>query len=204
MSVCIIDLARQHRHRRPARDAGLQRAAVAHAAGHLQQLRERACPGAPRSCPGARRWPDTEKILVPPLFGRPSSQEGLAAVDDDPGHRREGLGVVDRGGLAVQAVARRERRLEARQPLLAFQRFQQRGFLAADVGAVAVVGVQVEAELRAEDVLAEIARRVGLAAAPPRSARRRPRSRRECSCSPPRCPSRRRAMAMPSITMCGL
>src|SRR5690606_14114823 len=83
----------------------------------------------------------------------------LAAVADDPGHRREGLGVVDRGGLAVEPVARRERRLEARLALLALERLEQRGFLAADVGAVAMERVQLEGELRAEDALAEPARR---------------------------------------------
>src|SRR5690606_7954834 len=58
-------------------------------------------------------------------------------------------------GLAIQAEARRERRLEARLTLLALERLEQRGFFAADIGAVAVKGVQLEIEARTQDVLAE-------------------------------------------------
>src|SRR5690606_10314207 len=65
------------------------------------------------------------------------------------------FGVVDVGRLAEHAIARRERRLEARLALLALDRLDQRGFLAADVGAVAVHGMEIEAELAVEQVLAE-------------------------------------------------
>ena len=92
------------------------------------------------------------------VVGLAEREERVAAVADDPRHRGEGLGVVDGGRLAVQAVARRERRLEARLALLALERLEQRGFFAADVGAVAVVRVELEAEIGAEDVLAEVAR----------------------------------------------
>jgi hypothetical protein len=88
------------------------------------------------------------------LFGLPISSRPAGHLEDE-GHRREGLGVVDGGRLAVQAEAGRERRLEARLALLAFQRFQQRGFFAADVGAVTVVRVQLEAEAAAQDVVAQ-------------------------------------------------
>ncbi len=47
-------------------------------------------------------------------------------------------------GFAIQAEAGREWRLEAGLPLLAFQRFQQRRFFAADVGAKAMVTMQLE------------------------------------------------------------
>jgi hypothetical protein len=89
--------------------------------------------------PGRLTWPETENSLVPPLFGLPRFEEGLAAHVDDEGNRGEGLGVVDGGRLAVEAEVGRERRLEARLALLAFDRLEQRGFLAADVGAPAVV-----------------------------------------------------------------
>src|SRR6185295_6251517 len=82
----------------------------------------------------------------------------LAAVVDDPRHRGEGLGVVDRRRLAVETVAGRERRLEAWLALLAFERFQQAGLLAADVGTEAVEGVQLELEAAAQDVVAEVPR----------------------------------------------
>jgi hypothetical protein len=58
-------------------------------------------------------------------------------------------------GLPYRPKTGRERRLEARLALLAFERFEQRGFFAADVGAPAMVRVQVEIEALAEDVLAE-------------------------------------------------
>ncbi len=55
-----------------------------------------------------------------------------------------GLDVVDRGRAAVEAHIGRERRLQPRLALLAFEAFEQRGLLAADVGAGAVVDVEVE------------------------------------------------------------
>jgi hypothetical protein len=111
------------------------------------------------------------------------AQEGLAAIAHDPGHRGEGLGVVDRGRLAVQAEAGRERRLEARLALLALDRLEQRGFFAADVGAVAVVRVQLEAEKSEPRMFLPRSRPRAPLRAPPRSAGRSPRSRRGCSCS---------------------
>jgi hypothetical protein len=118
------------------------------------------------------------------VVGPAEARNAVAAVQDDPRHRREGLGVVDRGGLAVQAEARGERRLEARLALLALEGLQQRRLLAADVGAEAVVGVQLEVEVAAEDVRPRNP--------PPARLFERlledlvdvPRSRRGCSCSP--------------------
>ena len=71
------------------------------------------------------------------------------------------MGVVDGGRLAVEAEVRRERRLEAGLALLAFQRFEQRGFFAADVSASAHGCVQVEINARAQQVLPEQACRIG-------------------------------------------
>src|SRR5207344_1211585 len=61
------------------------------------------------------------------------------------------------GGLAVEAEARGERRLVARLALLALEGFEERCFLAADVGAHSVVRVQVEIEAAAQDVPSEVA-----------------------------------------------
>ena len=102
----------------------------------------------------------TEKILTPPEFSTPRVAEPLAlhprAVGaQDRRNRGEGFGVVDGGGFPVQAEGRRERRLEARFALFAFEGFEQRGFLAADVGAGAEVVVQVEIKTGAEQVFAE-------------------------------------------------
>ena len=52
--------------------------------------------------------------------------------------------VVDDGGLAEQALVRGQRRLGAHLPALAFEAFEQRGFLAADIGARADADFDVE------------------------------------------------------------
>ena len=65
---------RQHRRRRAAGDHRLQRAPFAHAAGQLEQLRERRAERHLVVAGLAARRPTTEKILVPPLFGLPSSR----------------------------------------------------------------------------------------------------------------------------------
>src|SRR5690606_5312468 len=89
------------------------------------------------------------------VIGLADFKIGGAAIADDPGNGRKGLGVVDRRGLAIQAEAGRKRRLETGLPLLAFQRFEQRGFLATNVGTIAVKGMQLEIEARAQNALAQ-------------------------------------------------
>ena len=56
--------------------------------------------------------------------------------------------VVDHRRLAEQALDRRQRRLEAHLAALAFQAFEQRGLLAADVGAGAAPHLEVERACR--------------------------------------------------------
>ncbi len=56
----------------------------------------------------------------------------------------------------------RERRLETRLAFLAFERFHQRGFLAADIRTRAERVVDIDVDAAALDVLAEQARRVGI------------------------------------------
>ena len=58
-------------------------------------------------------------------------------------------------GLPKQAFDGRQRRLGAHHAALAFERVEQRGFLAADIGARADTHFQVEQLLRAHDVPAE-------------------------------------------------
>ena len=65
-------------------------------------------------------------------------------------------------GHAVEADDRRKRRLDARLRALAFERLDERGLFARFVGAGAAVDVDVAVEAGAEDVLAEVALRVGL------------------------------------------
>src|SRR5690606_17958368 len=70
-------------------------------------------------------------------------------------NRRETLRVVDRRRTAVEAVLRRERRLEARPALLTLERLEQCRLLAADVRTGADECVEVEVDTRPLDVLAE-------------------------------------------------
>ena len=69
------------------------------------------------------------------------------------GHQR--LHVVDRGGLAEQAGHRREGRLDARVAAAPLQRVHERRLLAADVGAGALVHVDVNGLARPHRVGAE-------------------------------------------------
>src|SRR6185437_14818616 len=69
---------------------------------------------------------------------RPSdaiSRIGLAAVLEDPWRRGEAQHVIHDRRLAEQADNRGQRRLRAYLAALSLQAFQERRFLAADVGA---------------------------------------------------------------------
>ena len=78
-------------------------------------------------------------IVGPADAGKPRR-----AAPQDVGRGRDRLDVVDRGRAAVEADIGRERRLQPRLALLALEAFEQRGFLAADIGAGAVVDVEIE------------------------------------------------------------
>ena len=60
-------------------------------------------------------------------------------------------------GPAEQALVRRQRRFGANDAAAAFEAFQQRGFLAADIGAGADPDFEIESVIGADDALAEIA-----------------------------------------------
>ncbi|CAI8183024.1 MAG: Uncharacterised protein [SAR116 cluster bacterium] len=66
----------------------------------------------------------------------PASQDGR--------HNRNGFNVVDGCRAAIEAGPGRERRLQARLSFFAFQRFDQRGFLAANIGAGTTMQIDVE------------------------------------------------------------
>ena len=83
------------------------------------------------------------------------AREPFRAAAQDGRDDRDALDIVDRGRAAVEARARRERRLEARLALLALEAFEHRGFFAADVGAGAAVDEQVEVVARSGGVLAQ-------------------------------------------------
>ena len=66
-----------------------------------------------------------------------------------------GLDVVEHGGLAEQALYRRERRTGTGLAALAFDGGHQRGFLAADEGAGAQTDVDIKVKAGVKDVLAQ-------------------------------------------------
>ena len=78
-----------------------------------------------------------------------------AALGQDDRHGGERNDIVDDGRLAEQALDGGQRRLEADLAALAFQTFEQRGFLAADIGAGAEPRFQIEIALAAENAAAE-------------------------------------------------
>ena len=74
---------------------------------------------------------------------------------ENPRRRGEAQHVVDDGRLAEQALDRRQRRLGAHLAALAFQALEQRGLLAADIGAGAEPRLDVEGVAGAEHVGAQ-------------------------------------------------
>src|SRR5437588_1881408 len=83
--------------------------------------------------------------------------EPLPTAGDDVGQVAEGLDVVHHRRLAVEALDRGEGRLEPRLAAPALEGVDERGLLAADVGAGAAVDDDVATEVGAEDALADIA-----------------------------------------------
>ena len=158
----VLQLGRgQHRHRHAARDRALQRAARTQATGHFQQVVEF---GAERHFEVATvlHAAGHREALRTAVGGQAQALEPLRTVADDRRHRTIGFGVVDRRRFAVQAEIGRERRLVARLALLAFQRFHQRGFFAADVRAGAQRTIDVDVHARAHHVLAQPAICIGV------------------------------------------
>ena len=90
---------------------------------------------------------------------RADAREPVAAVANDRRDVGEGLDVVDQRGLAPQPFLRRIRRPRTRRAALAFDRGDQRRLFAADEGARAQADIDVEAEARAADVVAQQAQR---------------------------------------------
>ena len=136
---------RQQRHRRAAGDHGQQVVpAAAHAARMpLDQLAQR---DAHLLLDHARLLDvagDLEQLGAG-VVGLADAGEPRRPAAQDVARHRDRFDVVDRGRRAVEADVGRERRLQARLALLALEALQQRRLLAADVGAGAVVDVEVE------------------------------------------------------------
>ena len=136
--------------------------AAAHAAGmFLDQLLQRDATSLLRHCTACSRGRRCRTAWCP-YCSRARSLEPLRAAPQDRRYDRDRLNIVHRGRAAIKPAIRRERRLQARLALLAFQAFQQRGFFAADIGAGAAVDVNVEIIARAAGVLADQPGFIGL------------------------------------------
>src|SRR5258708_2859208 len=92
----------------------------------------------------------------------PDRREPRGAAPHDVGRLRDGLDIVHGRRAAVETHVGWEWRLEPRLAFLALEAFKQRGFLAADVGAGAVVHVHLVIIARAAGILAEQPGFVGL------------------------------------------
>ena len=141
---------------RAAQQDRAQRPPVEHAAAELEHLAQRdperrLVEAGPRDPARQAEQARARRVLGADLRVR------LAALHDDAGHVDERLDVVDHRRLVEQALVDRERRLVARLAAVALDRVEQRGLLAADVGAGALAQLDVERETLAEDVLAQVA-----------------------------------------------
>src|SRR5690606_33659869 len=138
-------LGRKARHRRTA---GNDRKKVVPAAAHaacmaVEQFAERDPHLILDAAPRAHVTGDAEQLGAG-VVGPPQTGEPGRAAPEDFRYDRNALDVVHRGGRAIQPYVRREWRLQAWQPLLALEAFQQRRLLAADVGAGTMLNVYVE------------------------------------------------------------
>src|SRR5262249_43283777 len=143
--VGLIGARRHHRHRRAA---GNHREQIVPAAAHpARMLVDQLAQG------DAHRFLDVAGLvdvagdaeeLGAGVVGPANAGEPGGAAAQDVGDLRNRLHVVDRGGAAIEAYVGRERRLEPRLTLFALEAFEQRRLLAANVGAGAVMEVEVE------------------------------------------------------------
>ena len=136
----VADRFRDQRHRGAARNDRQQVVpAAAHAAGiFVDQFPQRNAEffldiaGLVHMAGDAEHF--LPRVVLPPEAGEPRR----AAAQDRRRHR-DAFDVVHRGRAAVQPDAGRERRLHPRHALLALEAFDQRRFLAADIGAGAAM-----------------------------------------------------------------
>ena len=84
------------------------------------------------------------KQLGAGIVGPADGGEPGGTPAQDVGRRRDRLHIIDRGRTAVEPDIGGERRLKPRLALLALEAFEQRGFLAADISAGAVMQIEIE------------------------------------------------------------
>src|SRR5271169_288218 len=143
--IALIGTGGYERHRRAARNDGEQIVpAAAHAAGvPLDQFAQR---NAHILFDIARTLDMTRNAieLGAGIVGAPDAGEPGGAAPHDVGHLRDGLDIIDGGRAAIEAHIGRERRLQPRLAFFAFETFQKRRLLAADIRAGAVMHDDVE------------------------------------------------------------
>ena len=152
----VADRLRHHRGRGPARDHRQQIVpAATHTAGMLfDQLAKRNAhflfdiAGIVHMAGDAEQLGACVAILA-------ETGEPVGAAPQDRRHDGDGFDIVDRGRAAIEAGARRKWRLQARLALLAFQRLDQRGFLATDIGTCPAVKIDVELPARFGGIVAK-------------------------------------------------
>src|SRR5665213_2791613 len=88
---------------------------------------------------------DTEQLGAD-IVGPADAGEPCRTPPQDIRRYRDRLDIVDGGRAAVETDIGRERWLQPRHALLAFEAFQERGFFAADIGAGTMGHVKVERE----------------------------------------------------------
>src|SRR6476660_4892853 len=118
---------------------------------HLAQCRAEAHLVRPRPCGVAGH---AEELRAGRAVG-PGPGERRSGAEHDVEHVDERLDVVDHGRLAEQADLDREGRLVARLAALPLDRLEDRGLLAADVGACPTRDLDVEGEALTHDVVAQ-------------------------------------------------
>jgi len=162
-----VDLRRrQDRRRGAAGDERLERPALVHAAGLVEQIAERDAEReliGPRPVDMARDGVELRSRVA--LVGA-DPLEPVGAAHQDVRHVAQRLDVVDHGRLAEGADDGGEGRFHPRLAALAFERFEHPGLFTADVGAGAAMHVHVELEARAHRVVAQDAAVVGIADRP--------------------------------------
>ena len=99
-------------------------------------------PAGASTTPGFFTRPETEKLRKPLRSRRPCEVTHAGALLDDVADPVQRLDVLLERRAAEQADLRDVRRAVARQPALALDRFDHRGFFAADVGAGAAAQMQ--------------------------------------------------------------
>src|SRR5215831_4920066 len=93
--------------------------------------------------------------FCPSAFLSAPLAEPRRALAHDARHGAQSFDIIDHGWLAEQAMCGREWRLDPRETTLAFNRFEEGGFLTADVCAAATPDLDLKAKVTAQDIVAQ-------------------------------------------------